>query len=93
MYGLTLYGTFLANKIPSFFHLVLSAALFASVGFTSVTLWTLFGAGIRKYLNRPKVRRAVNIVLALLLVYTGGGFVGAVEVDPLSGDIRKNLTL
>ena len=55
VYGLTLYGTFLANKIPSFFHLVLSAALFASVGFTSVTLWTLFGAGIRKYLNRPKV--------------------------------------
>lgn len=38
VFGLTLYGTFLANKIPSFFHLILSAALFASVGFTSVTL-------------------------------------------------------
>jgi cysteine/O-acetylserine efflux protein len=80
VYGLTLYGTFLANKIPSFFHLVLSAALFASVGFTSVTLWTLFGAGIRKYLNRPKVRRAVNIVLALLLVYTAVDLSGLLKL-------------
>ena len=80
VYGLTLYGTFLANKIPSFFHLVLSAALFASVGFTSVTLWTLFGAGIRKYLNRPKVRQAVNIVLALLLVYTAVDLSGLLKL-------------
>ena len=80
VYGLTLYGTFLANKIPSFFHLVLSAALFASVGFTSVTLWTLFGAGIRKYLNRPKVRQAVNIVLALLLVYTAVDLSGVLKL-------------
>ena len=80
VYGLTLYGTFLANKIPSFFHLVLSAALFALVGFTSVTLWTLFGAGIRKYLNRPKVRQAVNIVLALLLVYTAVDLSGLLKL-------------
>lgn len=70
VYGLTLYGTFLAGKFPSVIHLILSAALFALVGFTSMNLWTLFGAGIRKYLNRPKVRLAVNIILALLLVYT-----------------------
>ncbi len=80
VYGLTLYGTFLANKIPSFFHLVLSAALFASVGFTSVTLWTLFGAGIRKYLNRPKVRKIINITLALLLVYTAVDISGLLKL-------------
>ena len=80
VYGLTLYGTFLANKIPSVYHLVLSALLFASVGFTSVSLWTLFGAGIRRYLNQPKVRLVVNVVLALLLVYTAVDISGVLKL-------------
>jgi cysteine/O-acetylserine efflux protein len=80
VYGLTLYGTFLADKIPSLLQLVLSALIFAGVGFTSVSLWTLFGAGIRRYLNRPKVRQAVNIVLALLLVYTAVDMSGLLKL-------------
>jgi cysteine/O-acetylserine efflux protein len=80
VYGLTLYGTFLADKIPSFFHLVLSAAGFSAVGFTSVSLWTLFGAGIRKYLNRPKLRLIVNVILALLLVYTAVDISGVLHL-------------
>lgn len=79
VYGLTLYGTFLAGKIPSLPYLVLSALVFASVGFTSVSLWTLFGAGIRRYLNRPAVRRTVNIILALLLVYTAVDMSGVLK--------------
>lgn len=79
VYGLTLYGTFLANKIPSIGYLVLSALLFASVGFTSVSLWTLFGAGIRRYLNQPKVRLVVNVVLALMLVYTAVDISGVLK--------------
>ena len=80
VYGLTLYGTFLADKIPSLLQLVLSALIFAGVGFTSVSLWTLFGAGIRRYLNRPKVRQAVNIFLALLLVYTAVDMSGVLKL-------------
>lgn len=80
VYGLTLYGTFLANKIPSLPVLVLSAFLFACVGFTSVSLWTLFGAGIRRYLNRPKVRQVVNAVLALMLVYTAVDISGVLKL-------------
>lgn len=80
VYGLTLYGTFLADKIPSLLQLVLSALIFAGVGFTSVSLWTLFGAGIRRYLNRPKVRQAVNIFLALLLVYTAVDMSGLLKL-------------
>jgi len=80
VYGLTLYGTFLAGKIPSLLQLVLSALIFAGVGFTSVSLWTLFGAGIRRYLNRPKVRQAVNIFLALLLVYTAVDMSGLLKL-------------
>jgi cysteine/O-acetylserine efflux protein len=80
VYGLTLYGTFLAGKIPSLPILVLSALAFACVGFTSVSLWTLFGAGIRRYLNRPKVRLVVNVVLALLLVYTAADISGVLKL-------------
>jgi len=79
VYGLTVYGTFLANKIPSLLHLVLSALIFACVGFTAVSLWTLFGAGIKRYLNKPEVRKAVNIVLALLLVYTAVDISGLLD--------------
>jgi cysteine/O-acetylserine efflux protein len=80
VYALTLYGTFMADKIHSFFALLLSAIAFATVGFTSVNLWTLFGAGIRKYLNQPKVRLIVNIVFALLLVYTAVDISGVLKL-------------
>jgi cysteine/O-acetylserine efflux protein len=80
VYGLTLYSTFLAGKIPSLPVLILSAAALSAVGFTSVSLWTLFGAGIRKYLNQPKIRRIVNIVLALLLVYTAVDLSGVLKL-------------
>lgn len=70
IFGLTLYGTFLANQINTFFALLLSAAICASVAFSSTSLWTLFGAGIRKYLDKPRIKLAINIILALLLVYS-----------------------
>jgi cysteine/O-acetylserine efflux protein len=69
VYGLTIYSTFLADQISSKLFLFVSAVIFSILSFSSVTLWTLFGAGIRKYLNRPKIRNAINITLALLLAY------------------------
>jgi cysteine/O-acetylserine efflux protein len=80
VYGLTLYSTFLANKISSLPMLILSAVGLAIVGFSAVNLWTLFGAVIRKYLNQPKVRRIVNIALALLLVYTAVDLSGVLKL-------------
>lgn len=70
IYGLTIYSTFLVDKVDSAFYLILSAVILAVVAFTSVSLWTVFGAGIRKYLGKPGVKRVINIVLALLLVWT-----------------------
>ncbi len=80
VYGLTLYGTFLAGRISSLLILILSAAVLATVGFTAVSLWTLFGAVIRNYLHQPKVRRSVNIALALLLVYTAVDLSGVLKL-------------
>ncbi len=45
-----------------------------------MSLWTLFGAGIRRYLNQPTVRQVVNIGLALLLVYTAVDISGVLKV-------------
>ena len=80
VYGLTIYSTFLADRVTSTFLLLLSAAILALVAFSSITLWTLFGAGIRKYLNRPKVRKIINITLALLLVYTAVDISGLLKL-------------
>ncbi len=70
VYGLTLYATFLVDRVTSPLELLLSAALFSGLAFSSVSLWTLFGAAIRKYLDKPKIKRIVNTALALLLVYS-----------------------
>jgi cysteine/O-acetylserine efflux protein len=80
IFSLTLYGTFLANQINTFFALLLSAAIFASVAFSSISLWTLFGAGIRKYLDKPRIKRVINIILALLLVYSAVELSGILKI-------------
>ncbi len=82
VFGLTIYSTFLVNRINTLFALFLSAAIFASVAFSSISLWTLFGAGIRKYLDKPRIKQAINIILALLLVYS------AVELSGILALIR-----
>ena len=70
VYSLTLFTTFLA-PVSSRPLLLMAAALFLCfVAFLSITTWTLFGAAIRSSLYRDGFRRAVNIVLALLMVYT-----------------------
>ncbi len=69
VYGLTIYTSFLASGSGNYFFLGMSAFLLAAVAFCAISTWTLFGAMIRKYLHRPTVRRLVNAVLSLLLVY------------------------
>ena len=77
IYGMTLYSTFLASIAQNPLYLIVSALLLAVGSFTSVTLWALFGSMIRTQLRQPRIRRAVNLVLSLLLVYT------AIEVSGL----------
>lgn len=79
-FGLTIYSTFLAEKIGSLFELILSAAILAVTAFASVSLWTVFGAVIRKYLGKPAIKRAINIILALLLVWTAVDISGILEL-------------
>ena len=49
-------------------NVLLIAALFALVNYPSVGLWTVAGSLLRRWLDRPRVLRAFNIGMALLLV-------------------------
>lgn len=69
-YGLTLYSGFLTPLIGHWDWLLFSAICLAGLGFCSVTTWSLFGAAIHRYLHKPDLRKAVNIALAVLLLYT-----------------------
>lgn len=69
LYGLTLYSTFLAPIAGDWFWLILSSVLLASVAFTSTSSWAVFGSLTKQLLKHPRYQKALNIFLALLLVY------------------------
>ena len=70
VYGLTVYASFLGALAARPTLLVFSAAALAGIGFMAISTWTLFGASIRKYMNRPRLKQGINICLALMLMYT-----------------------
>jgi cysteine/O-acetylserine efflux protein len=80
IYGMTLYATFLAPTVNHPVYLVLSALGLALLAFVSVSTWALFGSAIRTYLQVPKVKRWVNICLAMLLVYVAVELSGLLPV-------------
>jgi threonine/homoserine/homoserine lactone efflux protein len=41
------------------------------VNLPSISIWVLFGSSIRAFISNPKVKKIVEIVLAILLVLTG----------------------
>jgi threonine/homoserine/homoserine lactone efflux protein len=42
--------------------------LFVGIGFPCVLVWALWGAAIHRVLHRPLIRRAFNVLMALLVV-------------------------
>ncbi len=49
-------------------NVVFIAVVFAAVNLPCISVWTAFGVGLRRFLDRPRVLRAFNLVMALLLV-------------------------
>lgn len=70
IYALTLYSAFLYSIIDIPRFIVLFAFILASIGFLSLLLWASFGTLISRFLYQDKVRKTVNLLLALLLAYT-----------------------
>lgn len=68
--GLTLYASFLAPLAAQPAALAGSAAILGTLAFCFTSLWTLAGAVLTRSFKNAGLMRAVNAVLALLLVYT-----------------------
>ncbi|MBP7651491.1 MAG: LysE family translocator [Phenylobacterium sp.] len=49
-------------------NVLLVALVFMAVNAPSVTIWTAFGVGLRRFLDRPAVLKAFNITMAVLLL-------------------------
>ena len=43
----------------------------AAICFPTISLWALFGSGIRKFVNELKTKKIIEYLLALLLLLTG----------------------
>jgi cysteine/O-acetylserine efflux protein len=76
VYGLTIYTVFLTPISGQVIPILTSAIVLSIVTYTATSVWALSGATLRKYIRRPKIRRTVGVVLALLLVYTAADLSG-----------------
>ena len=70
IYALTLYSAFLYSIIDIPRFIILFAFILSSIGFLSLLLWASFGTLISRFLYQDKVRKILNLLLALLLAYT-----------------------
>ena len=43
----------------------------AIICFPTISLWALFGSGLRKFVNNEKIKRLIEYLLAILLILTG----------------------
>ena len=43
----------------------------AVICFPTISLWALFGSGLRKFVNNKKIKKTIEYLLAILLILTG----------------------
>lgn len=74
LYGLTVTATFITPYYHSPASLLFFSALLGSISLASTSCWAMFGTGVQRLLGR--YGRALNITMALLLVYTAASVSG-----------------
>jgi cysteine/O-acetylserine efflux protein len=79
-FGITIYSTFLLPIKGNIVWQIGSALFFAFIVFLATSTWALFGSALRRYLNQPIIRKVVNIILAILLLYTAIELSGLVDL-------------
>ena len=72
IYCITIVSTFIVPYYDSVFVLSIFSLFLASVSFLSTCSWAVFGSLFQKFLFKNE--RIVNIIMALLLVYTALSF-------------------
>ena len=76
LFGMTIYASYLLPVTGKCFPLLLSAFGLGTRAFLVNSTWLLFGAAIRRFLNRPYVGKIFNIILAALLAYNAADLLG-----------------
>ena len=56
------------NIIVGILFVTITAAI---ICFPTISLWALFGSGLRKFVNEQKTKKIIEYILAVLLVLTG----------------------
>ncbi len=79
VYGLTIYSSFLSTFSDQIVVLLLSAMGLAFNAFFATSIWALFGAAIRNTLQNDLIRKMVNAVLSLMLVYSAVSLSGVLN--------------
>ncbi len=79
VYGITIYSTFLNEVDYTIRFLFLSALIFATLSLSAISVWTLFGSLISRFMKHPALRLTINIILSLLLVYTAVSISGIIS--------------
>ncbi|HDQ15069.1 MAG TPA: hypothetical protein ENN41_09685 [Sediminispirochaeta sp.] len=78
--GISIYSTYLSERISSPLVLLLSALLLALGSLAATNLWALGGSAIAGFTSDRRVRIALNISLSLLLVYSAYQLSGVSEL-------------
>ncbi len=76
VFGLTLFSTMLTPITDNLLLVIVAAVLLTAITFCATSVWALSGSFLKRYLRQPRVALIVNVVLALLLVYTAFDIAG-----------------
>ncbi len=68
-YGMTVYSTFFSGFMDHWSWIVLSAFVLSVITFSAVSVWALFGVGIRHFMTNKRAKTVLSIFMALGLVY------------------------
>jgi cysteine/O-acetylserine efflux protein len=76
VYAFSLFSAFLTPISGNITLVLIASILLASVSFCATSVWAIFGTAIKTYLHHPTLKITVNIILAVLLVYTALTLIG-----------------
>lgn len=80
MFAITIYTVFLYPLVGKLHLILISTIILGLIGFGSYLLWAFLGAGISNLLNQEHFKRTVNLILALLLVYSAIKLTGIISL-------------
>ena len=69
--AVTVASGFFPTEENIFIGVIFVTVTAAVICFPTISLWALFGSGLRKFVGNDKTKKIIEYVLALLLVLTG----------------------